>query len=66
VGAAMITSTSVAIITSVMPHERLGQAMGIIVAAPTAGSCGALPGAVFGMAHSMNLSEEEIVKAMHF
>jgi MFS family permease len=32
VGAAMITSTSVAIITSVMPHERLGQAMGIIVA----------------------------------
>lgn len=38
--------------------------MGIIVAAPTAGSCGALPGAVFGMAHSMNLPEEEIVKAL--
>ncbi len=32
VGAAMITSTSVAIITSVMPRERLGQAMGIIIA----------------------------------
>lgn len=39
-------------------------AMGIIVAAPTAGSCGALPGSVFGMAHSMNLPEEEIVKAL--
>lgn len=38
--------------------------MGIIVAAPTAGSCGALPGAVFGMAHSMNLSEDDIVKAL--
>jgi len=31
-GAAMITSTSVAIITSVMPRKHLGQAMGIIVA----------------------------------
>jgi L-serine dehydratase len=38
--------------------------MGIIVAAPTAGSCGALPGAIFGMAHAMCLSEEEIVKAL--
>ena len=32
VGAAMITSTSVAIVTSVIPRNRLGQAMGIIVA----------------------------------
>ncbi len=31
-GAAMITSTSVAIITSVMPRKKLGQAMGIIIA----------------------------------
>jgi len=38
--------------------------MGVIVAAPTAGSCGALPGAVFGTAHSMGLGEDEIVKAM--
>ena len=30
--------------------------MGVIVAAPTAGSCGALPGALFGTAHSMKLS----------
>ena len=38
--------------------------MGVIVAAPTAGSCGGLPGAVFGIAHSMSLHEDEIVKAM--
>lgn len=38
--------------------------MGVIVAAPTAGSCGALPGALFGVAHALNLGEEELVKAM--
>jgi L-serine dehydratase len=38
--------------------------MGVIVAAPTAGSCGALPGAVIGMAASLELSENDIVKAM--
>ena len=38
--------------------------MGVIVAAPTAGSCGALPGALFGVAHALGLSENELVKAM--
>lgn len=38
--------------------------MGVIVAAPTAGSCGALPGAIFGTAESLELSEDEIVKAL--
>lgn len=38
--------------------------MGVIVAAPTAGSCGALPGALFAVAHSLKLSEDELVKAM--
>ncbi|XOV92431.1 MAG: L-serine ammonia-lyase, iron-sulfur-dependent, subunit alpha [Bacteroidota bacterium] len=38
--------------------------MGVIVAAPTAGSCGALPGAILGVVDSMKLSEEESVKAM--
>jgi len=38
--------------------------MGVIVAAPTAGSCGALPGALFGTAHSMQLHEDDLVKAM--
>jgi L-serine dehydratase len=39
-------------------------AMGVIVAAPTAGACAALPGAVLGMAEEMDLSEEAIVRAM--
>ena len=38
--------------------------MGVIVAAPTAGSCGALPGAVIGMADSMGLSEEDKIKGL--
>ena len=38
--------------------------MGVIVAAPTAGSCGALPGAVLGTADVLGLSEEEMVKGM--
>lgn len=38
--------------------------MGVIVAAPTAGSCGALPGAVIGVADAMEISEDMTVKAM--
>ncbi|MFM1969882.1 MAG: hypothetical protein RL152_1259, partial [Bacteroidota bacterium] len=38
--------------------------MGVIVAAPTAGSCGGLPGVVFGAAHSFGADEDTIVKAM--
>lgn len=38
--------------------------MGVIVAAPTAGSCGGLPGACFGAADHMELPEEEIAKAL--
>jgi L-serine dehydratase len=38
--------------------------MGVIVAAPTAGSCGGLPGVVFGAAHSFGADEDIIVKAM--
>lgn len=38
--------------------------MGVIVAAPTAGSCGALPGAVIAVAESLGLTDEEITKAM--
>jgi L-serine dehydratase len=37
--------------------------MGVIVAAPTAGSCGAMPGAVLGVAASLGLSDGETVKA---
>lgn len=38
--------------------------MGVIVAAPTAGACAALPGAVIGMAEAMDLGEEDMAKAM--
>ena len=38
--------------------------MGVIVAAPTAGSCGVMPGAVFATAHYMSVHKHEIVKAM--
>ncbi len=38
--------------------------MGVIVAAPTAGACAALPGAVIGMAEAMNQNEEAMAKAM--
>jgi L-serine dehydratase len=38
--------------------------MGIIVAAPTAGSCGALPGAVIGAADALGRSETDMTRAM--
>jgi L-serine dehydratase len=37
--------------------------MGVIVAAPTAGACAALPGAVIAMAEEMGLGEEEMARA---
>jgi len=38
--------------------------MGAIVAAPTAGSCGTFPGAVIGVADSLGLGEEKVVRAL--
>ena len=52
------------IIMYVSAMMEVKSSMGVIVAAPTAGSCGALPGALIGMADSLDLSEDEIVKAM--
>ncbi|HKP70051.1 MAG TPA: L-serine ammonia-lyase, iron-sulfur-dependent, subunit alpha, partial [Pyrinomonadaceae bacterium] len=52
------------IIMYVSATMEVKSSMGVVVAAPTAGSCGALPGAVFGVAQSLDLSEEDIVKAM--
>jgi len=39
-------------------------AMGLIVAAPTAGACGGVPGACIGAASAMDLSKEEMTRAM--
>lgn len=38
--------------------------MGVIVAAPTAGACAALPGATIAMAEEMSLGEEDMARAM--
>ncbi|MCZ7635264.1 MAG: L-serine ammonia-lyase, iron-sulfur-dependent, subunit alpha [Verrucomicrobia bacterium] len=38
--------------------------MGVIVAAPTAGACAALPGAVIAVAEEMGLSEEAMARAL--
>lgn len=38
--------------------------MGVIVAAPTAGACAALPGALIAMAEERGLGEEDMAKAM--
>jgi len=52
------------IIMYVSAMMEVKSSMGVIVAAPTAGSCGALPGALFGTAHSLKLPEDDLVKAM--
>jgi len=52
------------IIMFVSSMMEVKSSMGVIVAAPTAGSCGALPGAIIGAASSLNLSREETIKAM--
>jgi L-serine dehydratase len=52
------------IIMYVSAIMEVKSSMGVIVAAPTAGSCGALPGAVLGMIDSMGLSTDDAVKAM--
>ena len=44
------------IIMYVSAMMEVKSSMGVIVAAPTAGSCGALPGALFGTAHSMQFT----------
>ena len=38
--------------------------MGVIVAAPTAGACAALPASVLAIAEEMNLGEEDMARAM--
>lgn len=48
--------------TSAMMEVK--SSMGVIVAAPTAGSCGALPGALIGIGKILELSEDELVKAL--
>lgn len=43
---------------------EMKSAMGVIVAAPTAGACGGLPGACMGAASAMGLSMDDMTRAM--
>jgi L-serine dehydratase len=52
------------IIMYVSAIMEVKSSMGVIVAAPTAGSCGAMPGAVLGVVDALELSDEEAVKAL--
>lgn len=52
------------IILYVSAVMEMKSSMGVIVAAPTAGACGILPGALIGAGRAMNSQEGEIVKAM--
>lgn len=52
------------IILYVTALMEVKSSMGVIVAAPTAGACAALPGAVIAMAEAMNQDEEQMAKAM--
>lgn len=52
------------VIKSITAIMEVKSSMGVIVAAPTAGSCGCLPGTVLGVGKTMGMSQEEITKGM--
>jgi L-serine dehydratase len=52
------------IIMYVSAIMEVKSSMGVIVAAPTAGSCGAMPGAVLAVSEALGLTDEETVKAL--
>ncbi|MHA2363104.1 MAG: L-serine ammonia-lyase, iron-sulfur-dependent, subunit alpha [Candidatus Hodarchaeales archaeon] len=56
-----ILNQMILFITAMM---EVKSSMGIIVASPTAGSCGTLPGTLIGATSLMELSEGDLVKAM--
>ena len=52
------------IICNVSAIMEVKSSWGVLVAAPTAGSCGTLAGSVLAVAHELNSSESNIAKAM--
>ena len=52
------------IILYVTAMMEVKSSMGVIIAAPTAGACAGLPGAVLGTASAMGLSVDEMTKGM--
>ncbi|MGN1266461.1 MAG: L-serine ammonia-lyase, iron-sulfur-dependent, subunit alpha [Dorea sp.] len=56
-----VMNTVIQYITAVMETKS---SMGVFVAAPTAGSCGCLPGTILGLMDALGKSREEAVKGM--
>jgi len=56
-----VMDTIIAYVTALM---EIKSSMGVIVAAPTAGACGALPGACIGAGETQKMSVDRITKAM--
>lgn len=52
------------IIMSVSAIMEVKSSMGVIIAAPTAGSCASMPGAVLGLANSSGMDEDAIVQGL--
>ncbi|MHA2214578.1 MAG: L-serine ammonia-lyase, iron-sulfur-dependent, subunit alpha [Candidatus Hodarchaeales archaeon] len=52
------------IILYITAMMEIKSSMGVIVAAPTAGACGTIPGSLLGAASEMDLSDDDITKAM--
>lgn len=52
------------VITYTMAVMEVKSSMGLIVAAPTAGSCGVIPGTIIGVYDSLNLKKDRLIKAM--
>jgi L-serine dehydratase len=52
------------IVPYVTAMMEVKSSMGVIVAAPTAGACAALPGTCVAVAEEMNLSDDDMTKAM--
>ena len=52
------------IILYVTAMMEVKSSMGVIVAAPTAGACAALPGAVLGMGEALGASDEDMARAL--
>jgi L-serine dehydratase len=51
-------------ILNITAMMEVKSSMGVIVAAPTAGACATLPGALIGAANMMDMNEDELTKAM--
>ncbi|PAB60185.1 L-serine ammonia-lyase, iron-sulfur-dependent, subunit alpha [Anaeromicrobium sediminis] len=52
------------VISSITSMMEVKSSMGVIVAAPTAGSCGGLPGTIIGATRELGLSIEDATRAM--